>query len=92
MKPGLRRIRRRRAIDLADTVLDERKQEPGIQLEDVVGGAREHVRDGADPAPLLVHDLHPDQVGHVVRVGGKGGQLVPSDRELGAAGDRRGRA
>lgn len=74
-------------VNIADTVLYEREQQPGVELERVVRDTGQDVRDHTQPLAVRLDDLEADEVGDVVRPVFGWRQLVTQDRQLGVALD-----
>ena len=63
-------------VNIADAVLDEREQEPDVELESVVCDTGQDVRDETQPLASRLDDFETDKVGHVIRASLGGRQLV----------------
>lgn len=74
-------------VNIANTVLDEREQQPGVELQCVVRDTGQDVGDDTQPLAFRLDDLEADEVGHVVRTVRGWRQLVTQDGQLGVALD-----
>ena len=74
-------------VNIADAVLDEREQQPGVELERVVCDTGQDISDDTQPLAFRLDDLEPYEVGHVVRTLLGRRQLVTQHRQLGVARD-----